>query len=208
MLREMNLLRPRPRSEEIRDACPGGPRPPSVRLVPIGEVLPDILEFLSAALEDAFGAACEIEAEGLDPARAFDPIRRQYRAPALLAALAALGGPAGTAPAAAGKVLGVAAGDLFVPVLTFVFGQAQLGGRAALISVHRLGQEFYGLPPDPALLLRRCEKEAVHELGHSFGLVHCDRVECAMRFANSIDEVDLRPNRFCPRCEERLMVDG
>ena len=100
----------------------------------------------------------------------------------------------------AGKLLGVADVDLFIPVLTFVFGEAQLGNRGALMSVHRLRQQFYGLPGDERVFYERCEKEAVHELGHAFGLVHCKYFECVMHYSNSIEQVDLKSNEFCKTC--------
>ncbi len=71
------------------------------------------------------------------------------------------------------RVLGVAGVDLFIPVLTYVFGEAQLGGRAAVVSLHRLDEEMYGLPPNPKRLFQRLVTEAVHELGHTYDLVHC-----------------------------------
>jgi archaemetzincin len=89
---------------------------------------------------------------------------------------------------------------LFIPIFTFVFGEAQLGGRAALVSVRRLRQEFYGLAPDKAMLYARAEKEVLHELGHTLGLVHCRSFECVMRFSNSIEEVDLKSSDFCESC--------
>ncbi|HXG93242.1 MAG TPA: hypothetical protein VNN73_12900 [Blastocatellia bacterium] len=103
------------------------------------------------------------------------------------------------------KTLGVADVDLFIPIFTFVFGEAQLAGRAALISVHRLRQQFYGLPEDERLFYERCEKEAVHELGNVFGLAHCKRFDCVMRFSNSIEMVDIKTNSFCATCAGLLL---
>jgi hypothetical protein len=72
------------------------------------------------------------------------------------------------------KLLAVTERDLFIPVLTFVFGHAQLGGRVAVISLARLRQEFYGLPRIASLFFSSALlKEALHEAGHTFGLVHC-----------------------------------
>jgi archaemetzincin len=47
-----------------------------------------------------------------------------------------------------------------------------LGGTAAVVSSHRLANEFYGLPKDARRFHERTAKEVVHELGHLFGLVH------------------------------------
>jgi archaemetzincin len=93
--------------------------------------------------------------------------------------------------------------DLFIPIFTFVFGEAQVGGGVALMSTHRLHQEFYGLPEDTRLLFARAEKEAVHELGHTYGLAHCRSFDCVMHFSNSVEQVDLRPGDFCQSCAAR-----
>jgi archaemetzincin len=91
-------------------------------------------------------------------------------------------------------------------ILTFVFGEAQLGGRCALMSGYRLHQDFYGLPEDESLYLHRCEKEAVHELGHTLGLRHCDNFECVMRYSNSVADIDIKRNVFCPVCSQTLGI--
>jgi archaemetzincin len=87
---------------------------------------------------------------------------------------------------------------------TFVFGEAQLRGHAALFSLRRLRQQFYGLPADDLLFHERCEKEAAHELGHTYGLTHCPRHECVMHFSNSVEQVDLKAGLFCDACEALL----
>jgi archaemetzincin len=102
------------------------------------------------------------------------------------------------------KILGIVPVDLFIPVLTFVFGEAQLDGPGALVSTCRLHTEYYGLPPDEGLLVERAIKECVHELGHSFGLVHCRASDCVMRSSGSVDEVDLKRSDFCGRCAREL----
>lgn len=91
--------------------------------------------------------------------------------------------------------------DLFIPILTFVFGQAQLGGRVALMSAHRLHPQFYGLPEDKKLFYSRCEKEANHELGHTRGLTHCRSYDCVMHVCNSVEQVDLKRSSFCATCD-------
>ena len=102
------------------------------------------------------------------------------------------------------KVLGLTPFDLFIPILTFVFGQAQLNNRNALMSFYRLSQTYYGLPEDEDLFLTRCEKEALHELGHTFGLVHCRNFECVMYLSNAIEQVDLKMSAFCDACRGQL----
>ena len=79
-----------------------------------------------------------------EPARAFDAAARAVELGRV---------PRGAAePAcrrARARLLGVTERDLFVPVLSFVYGQAQLGGRVAVVSLARLRPEFHGLPGWP-----------------------------------------------------------
>ena len=110
----------------------------------------------------------------------------------------------GAVPADAGKLLAVTERDLFIPVLTFVFGQAQLGGRVGVVSFARLRQEFYGLAPNREVFLERAYKEALHETGHLFGLVHCAERKCAMSLATTVRQIDLKDDAFCAACARAL----
>jgi archaemetzincin len=135
-----------------------------------------------------------------EPARAFAPQRGQWSSVAFLEALL------GRVPPGAARLLGVTERDLFVPVLSFVYGQAQLGGRVAVVSLARLRPEFHGLPEAPAVLARRAGTEAVHELGHSFGLVHCLDRRCPMSL--SIDLVDLDGKTATPCVACATLLEG
>jgi archaemetzincin len=134
----------------------------------------------------------------IDLAPAFFPERNQYHATLLLASLLR------TLPEPSATLLGITSVDLFVPVLTFVFGQAQLDGPGALLSTFRLRNEYYGLPRDEDGLLDRTIKEAVHELGHSFGLVHCPDQECVMSSSTYVEEVDMKADWYCQECQEKI----
>ena len=103
------------------------------------------------------------------------------------------------------KLLAVTERDLFIPALTFVYGQAQLGGRVAVISLARLRQEFYGQPPNREVLLQRALKEALHETGHMFGLVHCADRNCAMSLATNIRHIDESARSSARRCAARVL---
>ncbi|TPW11234.1 MAG: peptidase, zinc-dependent [bacterium] len=93
---------------------------------------------------------------------------------------------------------------LFIPVLSFVFGEAQLDGPAAVVSTWRLDPVAYGLPGDAARLQERLAKEITHELGHTLGLYHCRQFECVMRSSTDVEEIDLKRGVFCPECRKLL----
>jgi archaemetzincin len=128
----------------------------------------------------------------------YAPERGQYNATLVLARLLRY------LPEPQAKIVGLTNVDLFIPVLTFVFGQAQLEGPGALVSTYRLRNEFYGLPPDAGLLRDRTIKEVVHELGHTFGLVHCRDYECVMHASTYVEEIDLKGPGFCSACRGGL----
>jgi len=129
---------------------------------------------------------------------AFDANRGQYGSIPVLEMLLR------RCPEDASKLLAVTERDLFIPVLTFVFGHAQLGGRVGVVSLARLRQEFYGLVANREALIERAHKEALHETGHLFGLVHCAERRCAMSLATNVRQIDLKDDAFCPQCEARL----
>ena len=127
------------------------------------------------------------------PVGAFDPARGQHSSRTVLAWLA------GRAPADGAKLVGVTDVDLFIPVLTFVFGEAQLGGQAAVVSLARLRE-----PSNPSLLGPRLIKETVHEVGHTYGLVHCTSLTCVMTRSPGLAAVDRKHGRLCADCRTRF----
>lgn len=157
-----------------------------------------LLEPLAEHLEATFHVDVQQHPPGFDPEQAWDDSRGQYNSRVLLAQLLKEGRHR------EGSMLGVTGVDLFIPVLTFVFGEAQLSGRAALVSTHRLDNVLYGLPPDPDLLFERLVKEAVHELGHTRGLRHCADGRCVMASSTYVEQIDLKTARFCDSCATEL----
>lgn len=129
-----------------------------------------------------------------------NPERGQYHSTLLLAQLLK------ELPDKNHKIIGVTSVDLFIPVLTFVFGESQLDGNGAVISTYRLRNEFYGLPQDINQLVERTTKEALHELGHAFGLVHCPNYECVMNSSTYVEDIDIKHARLCEACQSELGV--
>jgi archaemetzincin len=170
-----------------------------LELLPIGNFDERLLLEVAPALADVFHVPCRIADAQLDPQFAFHLERQQYHSSELLHALQSY------AAHGAWRVLGITNIDLYIPILTFVFGEAQLGGPCALVSSHRLRQEFYGLPFDSDLLRDRLIKEAVHEVGHTLDLTHCDDYSCAMAPSHAVEWIDLKEGVLCPTCQNRIL---
>jgi archaemetzincin len=165
-----------------------------ISLIPVGEVFRGHLETLAEGLTARLGVACSVPGRAVDASSAFHPQRRQYNSTEILKILAPYLSPE------TWRVLGVTELDLFIPILTFVFGEARLGGRDAVVSLRRLRQEFYGMPADPEILEARLLKESLHELGHTLGLRHCSAYRCAMSSSHAVENIDLKDAEFCARC--------
>jgi archaemetzincin len=171
---------------------------PTVQIVRVGAVASEAVAAIAAAVEAGLGCRVELDANLLDPNGTYDPSRGQYNSTELLHRLDA------RRSANADKVLGITEVDLFIPILTYVFGEALLDRPPAIISLKRLTPQFYGLPKDPALLLNRAKIEALHEIGHTFGLIHCPQYDCIMHASRVADEIDLKGPDFCPDCMASL----
>jgi archaemetzincin len=172
----------------------------AVAIIPLGAVEERLLESVALALWSVFGLPVETLGPAPDPVHAFDPKRGQYSSPLVLKALQE------RAPQHAHRVLGITEKDLFIPMLSFVYGQAQVRGRLALLSTARLRQEFYGLPGRPEITQSRAVKEAIHEMGHTFGLVHCAEALCPMSLSNTITQVDRKRDALCDSCARVITV--
>ena len=102
------------------------------------------------------------------------------------------------------KTLGLFNVDLFIPILTFIFGQAFLGGRTGIASLYRFSNERYGIAGDNQFLLDRFKKEVIHELGHTFGLIHCHNPTCVMRSSTYVEDIDQKNQQMCPSCKAEI----
>ena len=96
--------------------------------------------------------------------------------------------------------------DAYSGDLNFVFGEAYKGGRVAVIYLPRLRQEFYGLESNKLVFHKRIVKEAIHELGHTFGLFHCNNELCVMHFSNSLYDTDIIEKSFCSNCKNNIRL--
>lgn len=172
----------------------------SIHLLPVGEIDGCLVEDLRRGLGEIFRARCQVLPRRLEPEFAFHSERQQYHSTEILRRMEK------NIASGCWRLLGVTAVDLYMPILTFVFGEAQLQNICALVSTHRLRQEFYGLPADPELLRQRVLKEAVHELGHTLGLTHCRDYGCAMAASHSVEWIDLKGTGYCNECRVRAAL--
>jgi archaemetzincin len=163
-----------------------------IDLLPLTGLSPSLLNGLVPALSRTFLTDVRVRPDALDVSFAHDIRRGQYHSTAILQALQPLANHS--------RLLAVTSLDLFVPILTYVFGEAQLEGNCAVVSLHRLREEAYGMPPNPPLLQERLVKEAIHELGHTFGLQHCDDWRCAMASSHSVEWLDVKAAELCKTC--------
>lgn len=175
---------------------------PAIALVPIGPVPTDLLDYLKVPLTAAFGLPCVMHPAIAVPKKAYDGRRGKYLGNKILEALAPLWMPD------AERVLGLIDADCYAPGLNFILGQARSHGRDAFIALPRLRESFYGLPEDEAWFRQRALKEAIHELGHTYGLRHCPATRCVMHFSNSLRDTDIKEAEFCFRCGVQLRELG
>ena len=164
-----------------------------LQLLPVGNIDPSLLQDLQAVIPQCLPVSCEISATFLDPEPSFHPERQQYHSSEILQRMQVFAG-------GKWRVLGVASVDLYIPILKYVFGEAQMGGPCALVSTCRLRQEFYGLKTDNQLLSQRLLKESIHELGHTLNLRHCEDYRCVMASSHAVEWIDLREATLCEVC--------
>lgn len=178
-----------------------------IHLIPLGDGVAasapglDLLEHLAATLAQIFRTPCQIRPDTIEIGFTQDGCRGQYHSTAILQKMERTCDPDA-------RVLGVTACDLYVPVLTFVFGEAQLDGNCAVVSTARLRESYYGLPPREDLLRERLVKESVHELGHTFGLRHCPDWRCVMASSHAVERLDVKGFDFCRSCRKPVFQNG
>lgn len=157
-----------------------------------------MLRKLQDRLRDYLSLPVRISRNMAVPEGSYERNRNQYNSTRILREILR------EAPADAIKIVGIIDKDMCIPILTFVFGEAQLGGVASIVSIARLRQEFHGLSPDDGILFERLCKEALHELGHNFGLIHCPDRECVMYLSNTVRDVDRKRITYCDSCDSAL----
>jgi archaemetzincin len=163
-------------------------------LSPIGEIEASLLTAIEHSIQRIFGLPTQISSLFSDISFAYDNNRNQYNSTQILSQLSIF------LPENASKILAITDVDLFIPILTYVYGEAQLGGISAILSVHRL-TEFTPPINSDAIVYERICKEAIHEIGHTFNLKHCKDSACIMHYCRCTEDVDCKTDQLCRYCQ-------
>jgi len=165
-------------------------------IAPLGTVDERVLARICEVIEEQVGVECATMSPLENPRYAYDERRCQYDCKAVLERIKK------KCPEDALGILGVTHVDLFLPVLKYLFGMSEVGGKCAAISLYRLRPEFNEESPDEEKLFKRVEKTALHEIGHPLGVTHCRDPRCVMRASTTVEHTDAKEPRFCPSCKE------
>ena len=172
----------------------------NITLISFGFFEQDLLTKVADSVKKEYPFNINFKEGHLDLSEYFDPVRRQYNGNNLLKIIDT------SFAASSDKTMGLFSVDLFIPILTYIFGQAFLKGRCGIASIYRLSNERYGIKKDEELLLDRFRKEVNHELGHTFGLIHCHIPTCVMRSSTYVEDIDQKSWNLCPKCKDELDV--
>ena len=173
------------------------PGPGHMVVIPLGEVDAVAVRVVAANIQAVFDIATDVALPWPAPASAMFPTRNQYNAAHIIKSLGA--GVQGSI-----KRMGIMAGDISLPFLTYVFGEAHIGGLAAVVSTYRLQLPHNGVMPDKSNVYQRLAKIAIHETGHLLGLSHCQSPRCIMNFSVGLDKLDTLDLAFCHHCRMAL----
>ena len=170
----------------------------SITLVFFGNFDSVFIEKIAANIHEKFLVEVTIKEGHLDLSDFYDAARLQYNANMILEQINLNFATDNS------KTIGLFNVDLFIPIFTYIFGQAYLNGQTGIASCFRLYNERYGIESDENIVLERFCKGIIHELGHTFGLVHCFIPDCVMRAGTYVEDIDQKGNGFCPTCISKL----
>lgn len=166
-----------------------------VGVLAVGVIASEVLESIAEGLKRIYPdtTAQVLKDPFVLPQSALDKRRSQYNSTHILQKMRQYAGKKHDYTI----LLGVSDVDIYASGLNYVFGEAFTPGMVALISLWRLKPSFYDADDDLSLYHVRILKEAVHEVGHALGLVHCPHSYCVMHFSNSIFDTDKKQSLLC-----------
>jgi len=174
----------------------------NIVLISHGHFEKDFLERIAREVFQEYLLPVNIEESHIDISEFYEPMRRQYDGNLLLKEINSF-------PCAGSvKKIGLFRVDLFIPILTFIFGQAALNGSTGIASLYRLRNEQYGMKKDEEILFDRFRKVVIHELGHTFGLIHCHIPTCVMRSSTYVEDIDQKGHKLCIKCRREVFGSG
>lgn len=169
-------------------------------LITFGQFEPGLLSDIASDINQEFHLPVTILEKKIDFADFYSPVRRQYDGNKLLKMIEEMDCQGSL------KKIGLFRIDLYIPILTYIFGQAIYKGNSGVVSLYRLRNEQYGLVSDHELLAIRFRKVIIHELGHAFGLKHCLVPNCVMRSSTYVEDIDQKQKHFCVNCQNELQA--
>ena len=174
---------------------------PHFEVVPLGRIDQTAVTIVAANIQAFMDIPVDIAEARPEPEYAFLNSRNQYNAAPILTDLAA-DNQNGVFR------LGLVAGDLCLPIFSYVFGEAQIGGVAAVVSLFRLRQGRGGRNIRVDLFYERLAKVSIHEASHVLGFKHCASSNCIMSFSLGLEQLDSLSLGFCDQCREKLPAAG
>jgi archaemetzincin len=166
----------------------------NITLVSFGSFEESLLNDIAKAVKREYRLPVIMKDGYMDLSEFYDPVRHQYDGNRLLAVIDK------RYKEESFRTMGLFTVDIFIPILTYIFGQAFLNGTSGIASVYRLSNESYGMDANEDLKRERFRKEVIHELGHTFGLIHCHVPSCVMRSCTYVEEIDQKDASLCSVC--------
>ncbi|MFB6089175.1 MAG: archaemetzincin family Zn-dependent metalloprotease [Candidatus Aenigmatarchaeota archaeon] len=167
-----------------------------IKVIQLGKIPEKFVDILIEELNRELSHRFQKVGQMKFPERSYDKFKEQYKVELVMDELRDKG-----------IVLGVTDEDIYANGLNYVYGQAEYRGPA-IVSMARLKPEFYGNDTNFELLKSRLVKECIHELGHVFGLNHCDNPKCVMSYSNNIKPLDRKTKNFCDSCQVKISTEG
>lgn len=158
----------------------------------------EVIDIIVDDITHEFNYPVIVKKYDFDITNFYFPGRRQYDANKLLKAVSEMSFTNSY------KKIGLFRVDLFIPILTYIFGQAVLNGNTGIVSLYRLRNELYGLKQSKEILYERLRKVIIHETGHMFGLIHCQNPICVMRSSTYVEDIDQKNQNLCTHCRAKV----